>query len=308
MRNTFVDTLCKLVANDKNIYLMTGDLGFGVLNKFIESNPENFINAGIAEQNMAAVAAGMALEGKTVFTYSIANFPTLRCLEQIRNCIAYHNANVKIVSIGAGFAYGAAGMTHHATEDLSIMRAIPNMKVFSPADPNEAAAVTIAAYNIDKPCYIRLGKGREQLIHQQQIENYEIGKALKVIEGSEVAIFATGAISSEAFKAALKLNDKGISTALYTFPTVKPLDSAIIEKYARQCKLIVSAEENNLVGGFGSAVAEVMSELKGKVAILKRIGIPDELSSIVGSQDYLRKYYGLTEENIFEIVTNEVSH
>ena len=174
MRNTFVDTLCKLVTNNKNIYLMTGDLGFGVLNKFIENNPENFINAGIAEQNMAAVAAGMALEGKTVFTYSIANFPTLRCLEQIRNCIAYHNANVKIVSIGAGFAYGAAGMTHHATEDLSIMRAIPNMKVFSPADPNEAAAVTIAAYNIDKPCYIRLGKGREQLIHQQQIENYEI--------------------------------------------------------------------------------------------------------------------------------------
>lgn len=308
MRNAFVDTLCDLALKDKNIYLMAGDVGFGVLNKFLEANPEQFINAGIAEQNMTAVAAGMALEDKIVFTYSITNFATLRCLEHIRNCIAYHDANVKIVSIGAGFAYGAMGTTHHGTEDLSIMRAIPNMIVFSPADPYEAVAVTLTSYNTKKPCYIRLGRGREPQIHQQPIKDYKIGKAIKIIDGSDVAIFSTGAISFEALNAAKKLNEMGISTAFYTFPTVKPLDIDIIEKYSKQCKLVVSVEENNIIGGLGSAIAEVISGISGCNALLKRVGIPDELTSIVGNQDYLRNHYNITSENILEIVKNEVSN
>lgn len=305
MRNAFVDTLCELAANDKNIYLLAGDLGFGVLNKFSDAYSTNFINAGIAEQNMSAVAAGLALEGNTVFTYSIANFPTFRCLEQVRNCIAYHKANVKIVSIGAGLAYGTSGMTHHATEDLSVMRAIPNMTIFSPADAYESVAVTVAAYKTNKPCYIRLGKGREPLIHQQKIESYEIGKALKIFDGSDCAIFSTGSVSHEALKAAEKLNAENIGTAFFTFPTVKPIDTDIIESYAKKCNMIVTVEENNIIGGFGSAVAEIISGLKGQKAFLKRVGINDEFTNVVGSHDYLKDYYRLKEDYIFNMVYSE---
>ena len=253
MRNAFVDTLCALTFENKNIYLLTGDLGFGVLTKFWETYPDNFINVGIAEQNMMAVAAGLALEGNMVFAYSMPNFATMRCLEHIRNCIAYHKANVKIVSVGAGVAYSTLGITHHGTEDLSVMRAIPELKIFSPADPYETIAVTLAACKIDAPCYIRLEKGRESFIHHQKIDNYEIGKAVKILDGDDCAIFSTGAISLEALKAAEQLNAKGISTALFTFPTIKPIDVEVIENYARKCKVIVTVEENNIIGGFGSA-------------------------------------------------------
>ena len=307
MRNAFIDTICKLATEDKNIYLLIGDMGFGFVNKFQENNPERFINAGIAEQNMAAVATGLAMEGNTVFIYSLANFSTFRCLEQVRNCIAYQEANVKIVSSGAGMFYSTLGITHTSTEDLSVMRAVPNMIIFSPADAYEAIAVTLAAYNTDKPCYIRLGRGREPLIHQHEISNYKIGKAIKIFDGDDCAIFSTGAISDEALKAAKNLNSAGISTAFFTFPTVKPLDVEVIQEYACKCKVIVTVEENNIVGGFGSAVAEFVAELKGKKAFVKRVGINDEFTSVVGSHDYLKNFYKLKEEYILEMISREFS-
>lgn len=159
MRDSFVRTLLTLAQGDPNIELLTGDLGFGVLRPFWEALPDQFLNVGIAEQNMISMAAGMALEGKTVFVYSIGNFPTMRCLEQIRNDCAYPGANVKIVCVGAGFAYGALGMSHHATEDLAVMRALPGVTVFSPADRTEAEAVARAAVKTPGTCYIRLGRG-----------------------------------------------------------------------------------------------------------------------------------------------------
>ena len=159
MRNTFVRTLIELAKKDKNIELITGDLGFGVLKPFWEQCPDQFTNAGIAEQNMTTVAAGMALEGKTVFTYSIGNFPTLRCLEQIRNDCAYHNVNVKVVCIGGGFVYGSLGMSHQATEDLAIMRALPDVVVMAPGDLVEAEECTKAIAAYDGTCYLRLGRG-----------------------------------------------------------------------------------------------------------------------------------------------------
>lgn len=307
MRNAFVNTLSTLVAEDKNLYLLVGDMGFGLFNSFQENNPERFINVGIAEQNMAAVAAGLALEGNTVFVYSLANFSALRCLEQVRNCVAYHQANVKIISAGAGISYGTLGITHHSTEDLSIMRAVPNMIIFSPSDAYESAAVTLAAYKVDKPCYIRLGRVREPLIHQREIDNYTIGKAIKIFDGNDCAIFSTGAISYEALSAAKRLNASGISAAFFTFPTVKPMDVEIVEEYARKCKMIVTVEENNTIGGFGSAVAEIIAELKGEKAFLKRVAINDEFTSVVGSHDYLKSYYKLKGENIFDMVTKELS-
>lgn len=162
MRDTFVRTLIDLARKDPNIELVTGDLGFGVLKPFWETLPNQFLNAGIAEQNMTTVAAGMALSGKTVFTYSIGNFPTLRCLEQIRNDCAYHQANVKIVCVGGGFVYGALGMSHQATEDIAVMRALPDVAVLCPGDLVEAEAATKAIADYPGTCYLRLGRGGEK--------------------------------------------------------------------------------------------------------------------------------------------------
>ena len=297
MRDTFVKTLVELAKKDKRIELLTGDLGFGVLKPYWEQVPDQFTNVGIAEQNMATVAAGMALEGKIVFNYSIGNFPTLRCLEQIRNDCAYHNANVKIVCVGGGFVYGSLGMSHHATEDLAIMRALPGMTVMAPGDLVEAEECTKALAAMDGTAYLRLGRGGEKRIHDH-IDHFEIGKAIKVKDGEKIAIFSTGAIFDEANDAWHQLNEKGYHPALYTFPTVKPIDKAVIEECAQKCDLIVTCEEHNIVGGFGSAVAEVMAEMRHKKAYLLRVGLNDTYSSVVGDQKYLRKIYGMDSESI----------
>lgn len=297
MRDTFVRTLVELAKQDKNIELITGDLGFGVLKPYYETVPDQFTNAGIAEQNMTTVAAGMALEGKTVFTYSIGNFPTLRCLEQIRNDCAYHNANVKIVCVGGGFVYGSLGMSHQATEDLAILRALPDVVVMAPADLVEAEECTKALVKYPGTAYLRLGRGGEKRIHDK-IENFQIGKAVKVHDGEKVAIFSTGAIFEEVTAAYEELKEKGFNPAVYTFPTVKPIDKDTIEEVAREFELIVTCEEHNIVGGFGSAVAEVLAEMKDKKAVLMRIGLNDEYSVRVGNQKYLRQQYGIDNEAI----------
>lgn len=293
MRDTFVKTLVELAKEDKSIELITGDLGFGVLKPFWEQCPDQFTNAGIAEQNMTTVAAGMALEGKTVFTYSIGNFPTLRCLEQIRNDCAYHNANVKIVCIGGGFVYGSLGMSHQATEDLAILRALPNVVVMAPADLAEAEVCTKALANYSGTAYLRLGRGGEKRIHEK-IEDFQIGKAIKVKDGKKVVIFSTGAIFEEVQGAYDLLTAKGYSPAVYTFPTVKPLDKELVQNCAKEFDMIVTCEEHNIVGGFGSAVAEVMAEMKEKRAYLLRIGLNDMYAIRVGNQKYLREQYGMS--------------
>ena len=297
MRDTFVRTLIELAKADPNIELITGDLGFGVLKPFWEQCPDQFTNAGIAEQNMTTLAAGMALEGKTVFTYSIGNFPTLRCLEQIRNDCAYHNANVKIVCIGGGFVYGSLGMSHQATEDLAILRALPDVVVMAPADLVEAEEATKAIAAYPGTCYLRLGRGGEKRIHEK-IENFQIGKAIKVRGGKRVAIFSTGAIFDEVRDAYEMLIAKGYDPAVYTFPTVKPLDKEVVEACSRDFDLIVTCEEHNIMGGFGGAVAEVMAEMKHKKAYLLRIGLNDEYCVRVGNQKYLREQYGLSAAKI----------
>lgn len=305
MRDTFVKTLLELAKQDKNIELITGDLGFGVLKPFWEQCPDQFTNAGIAEQNMTTVAAGMALSGKTVFTYSIGNFPTLRCLEQIRNDCAYHGANVKVVCVGGGFVYGSLGMSHHATEDIAVIRALPDVVVLAPADLVEATEATKAMAYYPGTCYLRLGRGGEKKLHDK-IENFQIGKAIQIHEGEKVAIFSTGAIFEEVQKAYDLLKAQGFSPAVYTFPTVKPIDREVIAKYAAQCDLIVTCEEHNIVGGFGSAVAEVMAELDQRKARLLRIGIEDVYSTVVGSQEYLREYYGMDGKSIARKILEQI--
>ena len=297
MRDTFVRTLVDLAKKDKRIELVTGDLGFGVLKPFWEQCPDQFTNAGIAEQNMTAMAAGMAKEGKIVFTYSIGNFPTLRCLEQIRNDCAYHKANVKIVCVGGGFVYGSLGMSHHATEDLAALRALPDVVVMAPGDLVEAEECTKALVAYEGTAYLRLGRGGEKRIHDK-IENFKIGKAIPIHEGEKIAIFSTDAIFSQVEGAYRILKEKGYSPAVYTFPTVKPIDRELIEKISRDFDMIATCEEHNIIGGFGSAVAEVMAEMPQKKAFLVRIGLQDQYCTKVGSQDYLRQQYGMDSLSI----------
>ena len=305
MRDTFVKTLIELAKDNKNIELVTGDLGFGVLKPYWETIPNQFTNAGIAEQNMASLAAGMALEGKTVFTYSIGNFPTLRCIEQIRNDCCYHNADVKIVCVGGGFVYGSLGMSHHATEDIAIMRALPNMVVLAPGDLTEAEAATKAITEYNGTCYLRLGRGGEKRIHEK-IENFQIGKAIKIKDGEKVCIFSTGAIFEEISGAVSLLKEQGIDPAVYTFPTVKPIDREVILECAKNFDLIATVEEHNVIGGFGSAVAEVMAENPQKARLVK-IGLNDTYSSKVGTQNYLRSEFGIDAKGIAQKIKGNLN-
>lgn len=304
MRDTVIRTLIELGKEDKDIEFITGDLGFGVLKSFWETLPNQFINAGIAEQNMTGVAAGMALEGKKVFTYSIGNFPTLRCLEQIRNDCAYHNANVNVICVGGGYVYGSLGMSHHATEDIAILRALPDVTVICPGDPVEAALAVKKIAQTDGTCYLRLGRGGEQNVNTV-IKEFEIGKAYKLRDAKDmnkkVAVFSTGAILEETSKACDMLEEQGIAVEQYSFPTVKPIDRAVIEDCAKRFDNIFTVEEHNIVGGFGGAVAEVLAECGGK-AKLHRIGIDDFYCIEVGSQAYLREQVGINAEGIVKKV------
>src|SRR5437867_8897552 len=211
MRSAFFDTLVRLAEDDERITLVVGDLGFGVIEPFARRFPDRFLNAGVAEQNLTGIAAGMALSGKIVFTYSIANFPTLRCLEQIRNDVCYHEANVKIVAVGGGFAYGPLGMTHHATEDLAIMRALPGIVVVAPGDPWEVERATRAIVAEPGPCYLRLGRAGEPTLHGAG-DAFELGRGIRMREGRALTIISTGGLLESALEAAEQLAAAGIES------------------------------------------------------------------------------------------------
>lgn len=309
MRDTFVRTLIEEAKKDKNIELVTGDLGFGVLKPYFEQLPNQFTNAGIAEQSMTGIAAGMALCGKIVFTYSIGNFPTLRCIEQIRNDCAYPHANVKIVCVGGGFVYGSLGMSHQATEDIAIMRALPEVTVVCPGDLVEAAEATKAIAHIPGTVYLRLGRGGEKRVHNK-IDNFQIGKAIKIQEAKadcnkKVALFSTGAILDEVTEAAGILEKEGIGVEEYSFHTVKPIDKDVILDCANRYDYIVTVEEHNVIGGFASAVSEVITDSDENVRLIK-IGLNDEYCSKVGNQKYLRAQYGMTAQDIVKKVKETV--
>lgn len=308
MRDTFVKTLIEEAKKNPDIELITGDLGFGVLKPYFEALPNQFTNAGIAEQNMTGIAAGMALCGKTVFTYSIGNFPTLRCIEQIRNDCAYPKANVKIICVGGGFVYGSLGMSHQATEDIAIMRALPEVTVVCPGDLVEACEATKAIANTNGTVYMRLGRGGEKQIHTS-IPDFKIGKAIKIkdAQGSKnaIALFSTGAILDEACEAAQMLEKKDIGVEQYSFHTVKPIDRDVILDCADKYDCIVTVEEHNIIGGFASAVSEVITD-NGKAVKLIKIGLNDVYCSKVGNQKYLREQYGMTADKIVDTVLEKL--
>lgn len=307
MREAFVNQLIELAKTNKNIELLSGDLGFGVLKPYWTQLPEQFMNAGIAEQNMLSMASGMAMEGKIVVVYSIGNFPTVRALEQIRNDCAYHGANVKIVCVGSGFAYGSLGMSHHATEDIALLRALPDVMVICPGDRLEAQAAVKIMMTAPGTCYLRLGRGGEQQVHKR-LDTFMLGKAVQIRTGTElckIALFSTGDILAEAHAAVNLLAADGIHISQYSFPFVKPLDEQLIRECAQQYEYIFTLEEHNIVGGFGGAVAEVLAEV-GTGCKLVRLGIKDTYCEDVGDQQYLRALNGINAQGIAERIKLEI--
>ncbi|KHD90000.1 MAG: transketolase [Bdellovibrio sp. ArHS] len=305
MRDQFIKTLTELAEKDPKIFLITGDLGFGVLTDFAKRFPNQFLNIGVAEQNMAGVAAGIALEGRTVYIYSIGNFPSLRCLEQIRNDACYHNANVKVVCIGGGFSYGALGMSHHATEDLAIMRSLPGVKVFAPSDLWETAEATKATASTPGVCYLRLDKSKADTVPLEN-ESFKFGKLRTLKQGSSLALLSVGGITEVALEVSKKLDTLGISSSVISVHTLKPFDDDGLKDVIKNHKYLVTIEEHNLTGGLAGAVAESALMSQAYPSQFLRIGLQDTYSSVVGSQNYLRKYYNMDAEYILNRILKMV--
>ncbi|HXT51768.1 MAG TPA: transketolase C-terminal domain-containing protein [Thermoanaerobaculia bacterium] len=297
MRTAFLDTLYELAKADRRIVFVTGDLGFSVVERFMADLPDQFVNAGVAEQNMTSLAAGMALMGKVVFTYSIANFPTLRCLEQVRNDVCYHEANVKVIAVGGGFTYGAMGASHHATEELGVMRMMPGMVVVAPADPVEARAATRAIVAYDGPCYLRLGKAGEPNVHTGPID-FQLGRAITLRDGRDLTLISTGGMLGTAVAVANRLAERGVQTRVLSMHTLKPLDEEAVRAAARETGAIATLEQHSVIGGLGSAVAEVLAESNGERVRFRRIGVPSAFSERVGSQKWLEQYHRLDETGV----------
>jgi transketolase len=296
MRTRFFADLLEAGRENPDLVLVTGDLGFGVVEPFVEALPEQFINAGVAEQNMTGMAAGIALAGGKVFTYSIANFPTLRCLEQIRNDVAYHGADVTVVAVGGGLAYGALGMSHHATEDLAIMRSIPGMAVAAPGDPIETSAVLADILERGGPAYLRLGKAGEPSVHSDSVRA-DRGTSLQMRRGSDICLITTGGMLALGHEACERLEQLGISCSHISMPWLSPFDAETVAAAGLSHRLVTTLEEHSISGGLGGASAEVLAETES-AAPLFRLGLPHAFSSVVGDQEYLRNRHGLTTDAI----------
>jgi transketolase len=290
MRMAFVEALCTAASRDSRVWLLCGDLGYSVLEAFSTRFPKRFLNAGVAEQNMTGVAAGLALSGKIVFTYSIANFPVFRCLEQIRTDVCCHNLNVSVVSVGGGLAYGSQGYTHQAVEDLAVMSALPNMKVIAPGDPVEAKAAVHALAQGAGPAYLRLGKAGEPVLHSSPIQ-FEIGKAIQVQDGSDLTLISTGGMLQSVILAAKRLAAEGLSIRVVSMPTVHPIDEEAIDRAAKDTGRIITVEEHGW-GGLGTQTAEVIAR-KGITMRFLPLRLASEPVKIAGSHEYLRERLGL---------------
>ena len=298
MRTSFINQLLKEARHNERVFLLVGDLGYSVVEPFAREFPDRFMNVGIAEQNMAGVAAGLAMTGYNVYIYSIGNFPTLRCYEQIRNDIAYHKANVKVVAVGAGYAYGSLGATHQATEEIGALRTLPNMVVCTPGDPIEARAIATLSANYEGPMYIRLGKAGEKVAHAEDKLDLQIGDIVPVMQkdGNEKAVIACGNILASA---KLQIESEQLPYDLYSVPFVKPLNKQCMQDIvARYPDGLITIEEHQRSCGMGSAIVEQLNDMfaVGEIANypkVLRIAIPDEFVGVVGNQNYLREVEGL---------------
>jgi len=308
MRKAFVNTLLEVAGKDSRIYLLTGDLGFSVLEPFRKEFPKRFVNMGVAEQNMIGVAAGLALSGKIVFVYSIVPFVTMRCFEQIRNDLCFQNLRVRLVGVGGGFSYGTAGPTHYALEDMAIMRSLFNMTVIAPGDPKETEMAVKASIKHPGPVYIRIGGGiggKGTPVYSRKF-NFRIGKGILIEDGSDVTIIATGSMLQCALESAGLLKERKISVRLISMPTVKPVDERIILDSLKKTKAIFTVEEHNTIGGLGSAVSEVLIKSKPESFIFRKFAVPDKYIKETGTQKYLLNKYGLSSDRIAKEIISDI--
>jgi transketolase len=292
MRDVFVRALETGLDKNPDVMVMTADLGFGVLDSIATNHPDRFINVGVAEQNMAMIAAGLALEGHRVFTYSIGNFPTLRCLEQLRNDVAYHSLPVVVVSVGAGFSYGPLGASHHATEDLAVMLSVPGFDVVSPGCEWEVRAITEQLLVTDRPTYLRLDKSAAPDTGTDG-DTLTYGAIRQVRHGSRTAVLATGGVLGEAVRAWEQTELEGAAFSLYSVPFLRPFDHATLAAIVDGHDKIVTLEEHVATGGLAATVAQSVAEHGSRSVRLSRMSLPSAFEKSVGSQSYLRNRNGL---------------
>lgn len=290
MRNRFAQRVLERAGADPSLWLLTGDLGYSVLEPFAAAHPGRFVNAGVAEQNMAGLAAGLALSGKKVFAFSIVNFAVTRCLEQIRNDIAYHGADVCIVAVGGGVAYGSLGYTHWGVEDLAFMRSLGGMRVYCPADRLELDACMDEILAQPGPSYLRLARGGEPDIHTAP-PRLDAG-LIELAPAQPLTVLACGTVLGEALKAQRALAAKGRPVGLYSVPHMGPSAEAALAGLAGRCERLVTVEEHHVVGGLGSYASECVGAWQRPVPV-KRLGLRPGGLERAGSQAWMRSVNGL---------------
>jgi len=303
MRKMFVKKLVEYAEKNPNLILLTDDLGTNCLEPFIEKFPNRFYNCGIAEQTEVGIAAGLAMEGKKVFMYSIGNFISERALEFLRNLVCYHELDVTCVCVGAGVEYGPLGVTHHAVDDMAGMRALPNMRIYNPASADECSMAMEDIFKHPGPAYLRLNKKGAEGLTLPPKSN--IKDVLEYYAGRTTAIFATGSILSEAIMAGETLYRQGVQIGVYSVPVVKPINRKQIEFLANRYENIITLEEHSVIGGLGSAVCEIVAE-SGARAQVTRFGILDEFTCKVGNCAELRKYYHMNSDSLVEFIKGKL--
>lgn len=300
MRNTFIQKITEKA--DKNTFLIIGDLGYGVIEPFQRKHPKQFLNAGIAEQNMTGVAAGLALEGFKVFTYSIGNFNTTRCLEQIRNDVCYHNLDVTIVSVGAGLAYGSQGYSHHAVQDISMLGALPNMKLLLPGDPIETEFVMQYIFKEKGPKYLRLGRGAEKVFHSKNNKIKKIN-CFNPNEKSRIAMISVSTMLGEMIEVNKILKKYDIKSNMFSCPIIDSEFNKNIKKILENFDYIFTLEEHISDFGFNSLVNNAFN---GEGKKIKSFGLKRDLCKVIGDREYLCGCHGIDAENIAKDIKKTV--
>jgi transketolase len=297
MRNAFADEITKLAVEDERIVLLSADIGNRLFDDFKVKCPGRFYNCGVAEANMIGVAAGMAMAGLRPVCYTITNFVTYRCIEQIRVDVCYHHQPVVIVGTGSGLSYASLGGTHHSVEEMGMLRLLPGLTVLAPADAMEVRSALRAALLQESPAYMRIGKKGEPVVHRAPPELI-IGKAITMREGTDVCILSAGNMLPACLQAADLLEANGCSAQVVSFHTVKPLDAVLLTDAFGKFPVVATVEEHSILGGLGGSVAEWLSDhphLRGR---LVRFGTRDEFLHETCEQESARKIFGLTSEDI----------
>lgn len=297
MRQTFIEILTELARKDKNVMLVTGDLGYSVFEKFAAEFPNQYLNCGIMEQAMMSIAAGLALSGKKPYVYSIIPFVTMRPFEQVRNDICYQNLDVKIVGIGAGFAYGALASTHYAIEDIAILRCLPNITVLSPADAKETRELVLQTYQQPGPAYIRMTKPERNLV-PVNIKTI-LFQPSTIEEGDDGVIITTGETLQLGLEVIKKCKGQGKQLKLVSMHTLKPVDEKAFIEAIKNQKHVFTIEEHRVAGGLASIVAEIMMR-HNTPAKLTTFGVDDSYPGITGHQEYLAAHHGIETGTIYQ--------